>query len=142
MTPNCILSKYATTADGHAKVGIAGSSTGHHRLAYCAAHKLPMTAIAGKVVRHTCDTPNCINPAHLVLGTALDNVKDRVDRGRSAKGSSHGSAKLTEDQVLLIRARKFGSSRSIAAEFGVSHTQIQQIQRGTKWAYIEVARNS
>lgn len=30
------------------------------------------------VVRHTCDNKLCINPEHLILGTHLDNVKDRV----------------------------------------------------------------
>lgn len=38
---------------------------------------------AGFVVRHSCDTPACVNPAHLSLGTQADNIADRHMRGRS-----------------------------------------------------------
>lgn len=36
----------------------------------------------GWVVRHTCDTPACVNPAHLEIGTHADNVQDQIERGR------------------------------------------------------------
>ena len=36
-----------------------------------------------EVVRHTCDNKKCINPHHLVGGSPEDNVRDRVDRGRT-----------------------------------------------------------
>lgn len=49
--------------------------------------------VAGLVVRHCCDTPACINPTHLLLGTDLDNVRDRDSRGR------HASAKVTRCPV-------------------------------------------
>ena len=32
---------------------------------------------------HTCDTPKCVRPDHLFLGTAADNNADRVRKGRS-----------------------------------------------------------
>lgn len=41
----------------------------------------------GMVVRHTCDTPACINPDHLEIGTQLDNIADRVARGRSRRSA-------------------------------------------------------
>ena len=33
-------------------------------------------------VLHTCDTPACVNPSHLFLGTKTDNAKDRDAKGR------------------------------------------------------------
>ena len=35
-------------------------------------------AAHGTVVRHSCDNPKCVNPAHLLLGTQADNVKDMI----------------------------------------------------------------
>lgn len=37
----------------------------------------------GMIVRHKCDRPLCINPAHLELGTYQDNYNDMVARGRA-----------------------------------------------------------
>lgn len=46
-----------------------------HRLAYeLFRGEIP----TGLLVRHTCDIKLCVNPYHLILGTAKDNAADRT----------------------------------------------------------------
>src|SRR5262245_2534708 len=58
-----------------------------HRVAYAFAHgPIPK----GKVVRHKCDNPGCVNPYHLELGTSRDNARDAWRRGRGRFGRARG----------------------------------------------------
>jgi hypothetical protein len=51
-----------------------------HRIAFELAHgPIP----AGMKVCHCCDTPACLNPDHLFLGTQRDNLRDMYDKGRA-----------------------------------------------------------
>lgn len=37
----------------------------------------------GRHVLHLCDNPPCCNPSHLFVGTNLDNIADKVSKGRA-----------------------------------------------------------
>lgn len=89
----------------------------------------------GGVVRHTCDTPACVNPDHLVLGDQKQNMQDMKERGRSAKGEGHSQAKLTAEQVLAIYSdpRKH---MDIAEQYGISVPTVSDIKRGHTWTHV------
>jgi hypothetical protein len=126
-------------------------------------HRLSWALFHGDVqksqqVLHKCDTPACVNPEHLFLGTQTDNNHDRHRKGRTASGDRNGSrthpernsfvrnggsglrgedsptAKLTDKQVSRIRRmmkrRTFGLQHRIAVMMGVTDTTIWRIANG------------
>lgn len=97
----------------------------------------------GLDVCHHCDNPPCCNPAHLFLGSASDNGMDMSAKGRHgsrtrpdrvAAGERHGSAKLTVEDVLAIRAKAhIRSVSSLAREYGVVRSTIRSIRDEKTW---------
>lgn len=94
------------------------------------------------MVCHSCDNPPCQNPAHWFLGTALDNMRDKITKGRARivtpdrKGESNGRHQVTVEQVTEIRHRyASGGIRYIdlAQEYAISVSQVGAIVRGTSW---------
>ena len=89
-----------------------------------------------RYVCHRCDNPRCVNPAHLFIGTAIDNNRDRDAKGRGGgrkiRGENHPGAKLTREQVAEIRASA-ESSRRVAKKYGVSFSMVCMIRRGDAW---------
>lgn len=90
----------------------------------------------GLYVLHHCDTPLCVNPAHLFTGTAKDNAQDAKNKGRQAFGSKNGNAKLDDSRVKQIKKLKGVSSYVVGASFGVSASTIQLIRKGIRWAHV------
>lgn len=123
-----------------------------HRLAYeLQGERIP----DGLIVCHHCDTPSCVNPAHLFVGTHQDNVDDCVRKKRMHLGNKHGlrlhpecanplrgeahpCAKLTAHDVRqLRRLRADGISfATLAQRFGIGKTQAQGIVARRKWAHV------
>lgn len=89
-------------------------------------------------VCHKCDNPPCVRPEHLFLGTAKENHRDCLSKGRrnSPKGEQHWNTKLTADQAREIfqRAQAGGESRrSIARAFSVAPATVRRIANGMTW---------
>jgi len=89
----------------------------------------------GKILRHKCDNPACVNVEHLILGAQADNIADKVERNRQAKGVKHGMSKLSEDQVREIRTLK-GTGKEIGKRFGISAVMVNYIRSGKSWAHV------
>lgn len=88
-------------------------------------------------VCHRCDNPPCVNPAHLFVGTYQDNTNDRVAKKRHHYGERNFHAKLTEVQVLEIRAlRGKVTQRELAARYGVKQSTIGHLQAGRSWKHL------
>lgn len=106
---------------------------GHMKLAHRAVYELAFgEPPADLCVLHHCDRPSCCNPNHMFLGTNADNVRDKVQKGRqfSPRGERHGSCKLSDALVAVIRQRYAQggiSQRQLAREFDVHQSQVWRI---------------
>lgn len=104
------------------------------------AHRISWELENGKIgpgmcVCHSCDTPSCVNPLHLFLGTQKENIEDMDNKGRRATGNNHGAAKLNGIDVQLIRhlIKNKCKQRTIACAFGVSESEISRIKTRERW---------
>lgn len=90
----------------------------------------------GMVVRHGCDNPRCVNPNHLSVGTMKDNMADREARGRrDVRGEQIGTAKLTEGDVLEIRASSL-SLRALSEKYGIDKSNVWLVRSGRSWKHV------
>jgi len=89
----------------------------------------------GKQVLHKCDNKRCVNPNHLYLGTAADNIHDREKRNpvsRELSGITH--TKFCAYEIHEIRRlRGKSSQRDIAKIYNVAHSTIGLIWRSDKF---------
>jgi len=83
----CWIWTGAKHPDGYGSIKYKNQPWKVHRLSYL----VYKGEIAESLVLHSCDNPSCINPEHLFLGTASDNMKDMVSKGRKKGGNyKHG----------------------------------------------------
>lgn len=129
----CWLWRGSRSSFGHGDFKVDGKAQPSHRVAFELAFGEPPD---DAVIRHSCDTPACCNPNHLLSGTHADNVRDRVIRKRSAIGEDAGRAKLTEKEVLEIRAKPDMPLRLLASQYGVTTDTIQAIRYRRSWKHI------
>ena len=69
---------------GYGAMSVDGGYMSAHRFSYTLHYGVaPPTHMH---VMHSCDTPTCVNPAHLSVGTCKDNVQDMMNKGRGHAG--------------------------------------------------------
>lgn len=133
-TEACWLWTGAAGSWGYGQFQHNGKTRTSSRVAY---ELMVGTIPVGMCVLHRCDTPACVNPAHLFLGTNADNRADCVAKGRAngAAGELNCKAKLTKEQVAEIRRLKGlgAKTKGLAQSFGVHRTTIQKIANGRAW---------
>jgi hypothetical protein len=132
----CWLWQGGGRRNGYGAIKIGGRMYSTHRIAYELKHGT--TPPRTMFVMHTCDIKKCVNPGHLVLGTSLDNVRDRDSKGRQSRGEAHYKTKLTNSDIEMIRSeRSNGVPREVFVKmFNLSLTSITRITSGEDWKHI------
>ena len=114
----------------------------------------------GMILCHRCDTPGCVRPEHLFLGSHQDNTDDKMAKGRHGfgplphytgeawharyagrrqrKGEQLWNAKLTADQVREIRQRHAAGEtlKALGVAYGVALSLVGRIAQRKAWKHI------
>lgn len=146
----CLLWGGCVNRQGYGQVSFGRKMVRTHRLAWTFGldgERHGALPPLGVVIRHLCDNPRCCNPDHLQAGSVADNNRDTVERGRTARGESHGSrthpesrargeahgsAKLSDAAVEKIHELRAEGllQREIAARAGCSRPHVSRILSG------------
>ena len=133
----CHLWSGAANWDGYGITTMGGRTQIASRVSFSRHHgEIP----AGMIVCHKCDTPACVNPAHLFVGTKRDNNRDRSAKGRNHNntGQRHGRAKISDaDALEILAACRAGEAQSgLAARFNIHQSTVSDIKTGRRWSKI------
>lgn len=118
--------------DGYGRIKVDGTA----RLAHRISMKLRGEEVGESHVLHQCDNPPCVNPNHLYLGDASDNMKDAYARGRKEPVSVTPGAKVTPDEVEEIRSRyqtEDITQAELGDEFGLCQQAVSAIVNEVNW---------
>ena len=128
----------AVTKTGYGKVGPKSHAN------FTLAHRYSKYLVVGEfdrklAVLHTCDNPTCVNPDHLFLGTQLDNIKDKHNKGREAKGESIGRSKFTNELVKEIRSLYLNGMGvcELSRKYEVTNGAISKIVNRKNWRHVD-----
>ena len=143
-TETCWLWTAALTHDGYGRFVVPlANGAWQTRLAHRVAYAALVGHIGDKLVLHRCDVRNCINPAHLFLGTNKDNTTDMIAKGRAVftgpRGEAAGNSKLTESDVREIRARWDAGERAKALKKRfpmIAENHFWKIGNRHRWAHV------
>lgn len=141
----CWLWIASPTNKGYGRIKSNGKTYSAHRFSWMEKHgEIPN----GMYVCHKCDTPSCVNPDHLFIGSCMDNVIDMVVKNRNSKGLRHSESikkrnvgesnhksVLTTENVISIRLDK-RPQRAIAREYQVSQCLVSNIKLNKTWSHV------
>lgn len=136
------------TRNGYGRHNDGGKFRLAHRLAFALHNQVDVDGLVeGQQVCHRCDNPPCCNPSHLWLGTALENSRDCILKGRARwpgrktypRGEQAPNATTTDAQAHAIFLRCVSTRMplsSIAEQFQVSRRLVRDIYYGRKWKHV------
>lgn len=119
-------------ANGYGRLSVSGRVWYAHRFAFFLATG---TDPDNLYVLHSCDNPKCVNPAHLSLGTQVENMRQMFDRGRGRPGRNN--VKLSDADVAAIRAdyARGVLPSALAHRFGINRSHVFRLVRRQQRAH-------
>jgi predicted XRE-type DNA-binding protein len=133
-TSGCWLWAGGVSPQGYGRLHWRGQERAAHRVSWSLHTGRPIPR--GNLVCHHCDTPLCVRPDHLYLGTAKTNAQDRDTRKRRdvRPGERHHNARLTAGDVVTIRnLAQTLTHKAIGEQFDISRQHVGDILRGECW---------
>lgn len=106
--------------NGYGKMGYNYAHWRTHRLVFSLVNNI--TLDKNKLVCHRCDTPSCINPDHLFLGSWKTNMEDKVSKGRLRNQNM--------EKTHCVHGHEFTAENTI-----LDKTRIGNIKRTCKICY-------
>ncbi len=144
-TDSCWLWVAGATPDGYGLFQIGSVADGTRKKV--TAHRWSWEQANGLIenglcVLHKCDTPACVRPSHLFLGTPAENSADMVRKGRTGirvRGEAHEKSKLTDNKVREIRLLHISghTQEKIAGLFGVARRTIHDVITRASWKHVD-----
>jgi hypothetical protein len=131
------VTSHAKTRDGYGQIKINNKAVLLHRYIYQLYYgQIP----SGMLILHKCDNPRCINIDHLECGTHAENMRQKVERGRSGKGKVFHK-QLTKEDVIKIREIGYSMKASdLAKLFNVHIHTIKDIRANRTWKRVGVIK--
>lgn len=129
-----------TSKSGYGWMGVGDKKSNFAHRVSAVIHGLINNLNTSLHVLHKCDNPKCCNPNHLFVGTNIDNVADRVSKGRSGSKPHHGElngmAKLSSTDIINIRylyGQGAISQSELAKLYNVQQPHICRIVNNKRW---------
>lgn len=138
---DCLFWPFGRTGSGYGVIYDGAGQERTHRWVCEKVHGAPPSAL--HEAAHTCGNGHlgCVSGGHLYWATGIENAADRDQHGRTSRGETHVTAKLTNEAVLAIYRLRGGQTyEATAAQFGTSKGAVADILNGRSWTWLTGAK--
>lgn len=133
----CWIFNGTISREGYGRFRLGNKLMSAHRAAWILTHG---SVPSNLLICHSCDNRRCVNPKHLFIGTAKDNVIDKITKHREyyLRGEQLPQTKLNSSDVLLIKSLLLNNIKQnvIAQYFNITQSVISRIKNNKTWRHI------